>query len=157
MLRDSFAAGDRDRPQTGGGRAVAERTEGIDAPAVGPVARGHATRMADDLARAHLEEAQPAGDRHRPQTVGIRAVAELAMDIETPAVGPVVRGHAAGVAAVRAHLAKPELAGDRERPLTVDRRAIAEPALEVEAPAVGPGGQGSRRRCGSRPRPPGGT
>ncbi len=52
-------------------------------------------------ARADLEEPEPAGDGHRGQPVGGRAVTQLAFEIPSPAVGPPTRGERAAVIAAR--------------------------------------------------------
>src|SRR5438034_1070827 len=142
---------------------VAELTERIESPAVCEVGCGHTAGV--PAARTHLAEAQSAGDRDRRPTptfrgavaklaedivspavgpiagrhaAGVRTVeatAELAEGVLAPAVGPVVGGHAAGVGGARAHLAEAERPGDRDGCQAFGGRAVAEHAA-IAAPAV---------------------
>src|SRR5206468_1512357 len=112
-LAEMAPAGDPDRRQAVGGRTVAELAGAVDAPAVGQAVRGHATGVV--AARAHVAKQEPADHRDRRQTQdGGRTVTELAVRVEAPAIGQVVRGHAAGVGPARAHLAERQRMGWRD-------------------------------------------
>jgi hypothetical protein len=67
----------------------------------------------------------------------ICAVPDLSVGVVAPAVGSIVSGQAASVAASHAHLDEPETARDRDRRRTGVDRAIPEYAAAV-APAIGP-------------------
>src|SRR5207244_3461995 len=62
-----------------------------------------------------LLEAESARDGDRPGVIRSGAVAELALGTGAPAVGPVVRGHPAGVRGPRDHLTVVQPAEDGER------------------------------------------
>jgi hypothetical protein len=85
-LAEQVPAGDGDRRQTVGGRAVAELAFHICSPAQGLiVVDGHPASQ--DLARTQLAEATPGSvDPHRCQAEGGGTVAELAKLVEAPAV-----------------------------------------------------------------------
>src|SRR5512133_1504852 len=57
-------AGDNDRRQAVGGRAIADLALGVPSPAVDPVRRGYGAGMG--TTRIHLAEEAPARDRDRP-------------------------------------------------------------------------------------------
>ena len=71
-------------------------------------------------ARGHRAESEPArAHAHRPQTLGVCAIPELAVFVPSPTVGDAICRHAAGVPhAPRAHLSEGECSGRRD----VERR-----------------------------------
>ena len=121
-----------------GSRAVAELARGVVPPAVGPVVRGRAAAM--QRTRGHPAELEVADDRGwRRPTRDSRPIAELtAVDVGSPAVGPIVQRHAAGVLTTRTYREELQLPDDADRyqATTVDR-AMAQLAPVVSAPAEG--------------------
>src|SRR5947208_745619 len=126
-----------------GRRAIAELAVVVAraGPAVGLFRRRFAAAL--HAARRHPAEAEPAGNRPRPETQVRLAVAELAVSAVAPAVGSVVGGHGAGVPV--AHIDLPEVVRTcyRHGPHPPNRfRAIPELPVLVPAPAVDPVGRG---------------
>lgn len=98
-------AGDRNRRRLVHGAAVAELAVEIHAPAIEATIGRHAARVC--AAQAQLHELQAAEDRgglYAIMGVGERTVAELAVVILPPAIGPIVGGHTAAVPPAPAHL-----------------------------------------------------
>src|SRR3989441_1445092 len=86
---------------------------------------------------ADQREAQVAGDpRRRVPVVGRRAVAQLTLDIPSPAVDDVARRDTAGVDP-RAYLSEAQTSGHGGRRRPLNGRAIAQLAEVVAAPAIG--------------------
>jgi len=122
-------------------------TVGISTPAIGLVVRiGDAAGEAET--GFHLAELLTTGDGHRGESFGSGAVAERSA-VSSPAVRPVINGHAASVRMADTHLAKAVSVQNQDRPRgTVERAdrtgaalgagAEADPKLtiRVEAPAV---------------------
>jgi hypothetical protein len=72
----------------------------------------------------------------RRETSGGGAVTELAELVETPAVDPSSRRHAAGVSILGAYLPKPKLAEDPYRSQTSSSGAVTEDPKIVPPPAL---------------------
>src|SRR5207249_5029681 len=102
------------------------------------------------VTRVQVVEPAVAGDRDRLEVIGGgRAVTDLPVHAEAPAVGPVRRRYGTGVACARIDLAEQESARDRNRRQTKGRGTVAQ---RVGAPAVGPILVGYAARVDEAPR-----
>jgi hypothetical protein len=106
-LAEEEPAGDRDRRQALGGRAIAEWTPELEAPAVRPGCPGNSARRCARHQRplGGIGTLPPLGRR---SATGGRAVPERAIQAAPPAVSPIGRGYSAGMDDTRANVAKPE-------------------------------------------------
>src|SRR6267378_13908 len=103
------------------------------APTVGRSAPGDTARVTG--ATAHPGECDPARDWHGRRAVGGRAVAELALPVESPAECAAAAINATGVTAPRAYRGEDYPARHCHGHRAVGSRAVAEFALPVESPA----------------------
>src|SRR5690349_6112622 len=132
----STGADDGDRPVGGVGRSVAERAVEVRAPAVGE--RGHGLAAGMEPPGAQLREAETADHRYRAElSVHRRTVAELAVSVRSPAIGPLALGFSARMSFADCHPREVQPSRDGSGGPGEPLIAAAELTIEAISPTEG--------------------